>query len=104
MHLFLSLLFVLMVLLLFNPLLNNNIAFSQKPKLSILSLPPLLSISQPPPPTKTAIINNSNTNNNSSTDTLTQTNNDTQSTITITKLLANNLENRLQKAGSVLEI
>ena len=104
MHLFLLLLFVLMVLLLFNPSLNNNIAFSQKPKLSILSLPTLLSISQPPPPTKTAIINNSNTNNNSSTHTLTQTNNDTQSTITITKLLANNLENRLQKAGSVLEI
>ena len=96
---------VLTVLLLFNPSLNNNIAFSQKPKLSILSLPTLLSISQPPSTTKTAIINNSNTNN-SSTHTLTQTNNDTQSTITITitKLLANNLENRLQKAGSVLEI
>jgi hypothetical protein len=94
---------VLTVLLLFNPSLNNNIAFSQKPKLSILSLPTLLSTSQPPPTTKTAIINNSN-NNNSSTHTLTQTNNDTQSTITITKLLANNLENRLQEAGSVLEI
>ena len=68
-----------------------------------MSLPTLLSISQPST-TKTAIINSNN--DNSSTDALTQrNNNDTQSsTITITKLLAKNLENHLQKAGAILEI
>ena len=46
-----------------------------------------------------------NNNNNTSTRTLTLANNTTQSTkTTITKLLSNNLQNRLQEAGAVLEI
>jgi hypothetical protein len=87
------------ILLLLGPLLNHNSAFSKKPKLSILSLPTSLSISQSPI-TKTVTIKN----NNISAHALTQPNNNTQSTITITKLLAKNLEDGLQAAGSVLVI
>jgi cache domain-containing protein len=46
-----------------------------------------------------------NNNNNTSTRTLTLANNTNQSTkTTITKLLSNNLQNRLQEAGAVLKI
>ena len=73
----------------------NNIAFSQRLKLSTFS-PLLISTSR----TVAAItINNDNSNGTVSL----QTNNTNDATIT-TKLLANNLENRLQEAGAVLEI
>jgi len=74
-----SLIIAVTVLLLFNPSLNNNIAFSQD------------------------LNNNNNNFKTGSTHTLTQTNK-TQFAITVTKLLASNLEKRLQDAGSVLEV
>lgn len=74
-----SLIIAVTVLLLFNPSLNNNIAFSQN------------------------LNNSNNIIKTDSTHNLTQTNK-TQFTLTVTKLLASNLENRLQEAGSVLEV
>jgi C4-dicarboxylate-specific signal transduction histidine kinase len=78
-----------MILLVLN-LLPHNIGFSQKESLEFL---PPLSIS------RTVIT--TTINNNSSI--LKQTNN-IQGTTTITRLLANNLENHLQNAGAVLNM
>ena len=50
-----------------------------------------------------AIMPVNNINSSGSTHSL-QANNTTQSSMIITKLLANNLQNRLQKAGALLEI
>jgi hypothetical protein len=82
---------VTVLLLLLNPSLNNNIAFSHKP------LPTLLPISQKTPATVAGIVNdisNAQSNNN----------NNTQSAKTITNLLANSLENHLRSTGAFLNV
>ena len=95
-----ALIFIIILIMLALNLPLNNIAFSQKPKSSTFS--PLLISTSRTLAAATTTINNYN-NNSYRTVSLTRLNNTNDTTIT-TKLLANNLENRLQEADALLEI
>ncbi|HET7148520.1 MAG TPA: hypothetical protein VFI73_08495 [Candidatus Nitrosopolaris sp.] len=55
-------------------------------------------------PVVIGVIMSAMTTTTTTTHALAQTNNNTQSAISITKLLANNLENHLKKAGAILNV